>query len=58
MGSKTTVYIAGVAYDNDREKENIEAMIDKALSGIQTIWLFYWPITLNSLKKPLNVKFR
>ena len=34
MGGKQPVYIAGVAYDNDREKEKREAMIDKALSGI------------------------
>ena len=34
MGGKQPVYIAGVSYDNERRKENREAMIDKALSGI------------------------
>ena len=34
MGGKQPVYIAGVAYDNDRKKDNREVMINKALSGI------------------------
>ena len=34
MGGKQPVYMAGVSYDNERRKENREAMIDKALSGI------------------------
>lgn len=34
MGGKQPVYIAGVSYDNERRRENREAMIDKALSGI------------------------
>ena len=34
MGGKQPVYIAGVSYDNERRKENREAMIDKALSSI------------------------
>lgn len=34
MGGKQPVYIAGVAYDNKRNKDNREAMITTALSGI------------------------
>ena len=34
MGGKQPVYIAGVTYDNSRQKDSREAMISKALSGI------------------------
>mgnify|MGYP007033543735 CR=1 FL=1 len=59
MGGKQPVYIAGVTYDNSRQKDSREAMISKALSGIPDYALLsYWHITLNSLKKPLNTRFR
>lgn len=34
MGGRQPVYIAGVAYDNKREKEERERFMEKALSGI------------------------
>ena len=59
MGGKQPVYIAGVAYDNDRKKDNREAMINKALSGIPDYaFVILLAITLNSSKNLLNERFR
>ena len=43
MGGKQPVYLAGVTYDNSRQKDSREAMIAKALSGIPD-YAFCYPV--------------